>query len=247
MTKTQAAADKSHICYGHQTIEFQIERLSRLENKVLIHVEPSGMVLVEAPPQSARSAIIDAVRKRARWIVRQQALIQDYKAYAIPRSYVSGETHFYLGRRYVLRVLASQEASVKMIRGHIVVATEQTDGQTVKKLLSAWYRKHARRYLQRRVLEVAEDIRWLTNIPPVRLLNMRKQWGSCSPAGTIILNPMLIKAPRDCIDYVILHEICHLKEHNHSSRFYNLLTRNMPNWKDIKGKLDSMAEMLLIE
>ena len=58
---------------------------------------------------------------------------------------------------------------------------------------------------------------------------------------------MLIKAPRECIDYVVLHELCHLKEHNHSSRFYRLLQQHMPKWAEVKQKLDVMAELVLIE
>lgn len=240
-------AEVSHICYGHQRIEFHIERLPRLKSTILIHVEPSGEVMVEAPPQSQHTAINEAVRKRARWIVRQQMAIEDYKAQVIPRSYVSGETHFYLGRRYLLKVVPAQESSVKMLRGQITVATEKPDKQVIKSLLSTWYRDHALLYLQQRVLEVAKGMHWIESVPPVRLLRMRKQWGSCSPRGTIILNPSLIKAPRECVDYVILHEVCHLLEHNHSPRFYELLARHMPEWKTYKNKLDAMAELLLAD
>jgi predicted metal-dependent hydrolase len=74
---------------------------------------------------------------------------------------------------------------------------------------------------------------------------MTKQWGSCSIQGTIILNPHLIKASKPCIDYVILHELCHIAEHNHSDRFWRLLTQVMPNWKEVKIKLDRMAELYL--
>jgi len=72
---------------------------------------------------------------------------------------------------------------------------------------------------------------------------MKKQWGSCSPQGTILLNPYLIKAPRECIDYVVLHELCHLKEHNHSPRYYRLLSQLMPDWEPVKARLDRMAEL----
>jgi hypothetical protein len=61
------------------------------------------------------------------------------------------------------------------------------------------------------------------------------------------LNPLLVKAPRECIDYVILHELCHLKEHNHSKNFYLLLSRTMPDWESVKARLDGMSELLLAE
>lgn len=71
---------------------------------------------------------------------------------------------------------------------------------------------------------------------------MTVQWGSCSPSGRITLNPLLVKTPRECIDYVLLHELCHLLHHNHSPRFYRALDRHMPNWRAVKERLDEMAE-----
>ncbi len=73
------------------------------------------------------------------------------------------------------------------------------------------------------------------------------QWGSCSPKGSININPALIKAPMQCIDYVLIHEICHLKEHNHSRRFYAMLAKYCVNWRKRKAELDKMAELLLAE
>jgi predicted metal-dependent hydrolase len=71
---------------------------------------------------------------------------------------------------------------------------------------------------------------------------MTVQWGSCSPAGRITLNPMLVKAPRECIDYVVLHELVHLQHHHHGAAFYRALDRHMPGWRVVKAKLDGMAE-----
>jgi predicted metal-dependent hydrolase len=98
-----------------------------------------------------------------------------------------------------------------------------------------------------RIKELTSRIAWLDAAPPWRMVAMKKQWGSCSPKGTILLNPYLIKAPRECIDYVILHELCHLKEHNHSPRYYRLLSQLMPNWQPVKARLDLMAEFILNE
>lgn len=94
---------------------------------------------------------------------------------------------------------------------------------------------------------MAGEIIWLGETPPVKLLAMRVQWGSCSPSGVVMLNPNLVKAPSECIDYVILHEVCHLKVHNHSQRYYRLLTELMPDWERRKARLDGLAECLLNE
>lgn len=92
---------------------------------------------------------------------------------------------------------------------------------------------------------VAKGLRWVKASPPMRLQWMRMQWGSCSPHGRITLHPALVQAPRVCIDYVVLHELCHLSSHNHSATFYRLLDRHMPGWRAVKERLDGMAEVLL--
>ena len=74
---------------------------------------------------------------------------------------------------------------------------------------------------------------------------MNRQWGSCSPSGILSLNPHLVKAPLTCIHYVLTHELCHLKHHNHSQHFYRRLARQMPQWRAVKRRLDKMAERLL--
>ena len=74
---------------------------------------------------------------------------------------------------------------------------------------------------------------------------MKTQWGSCSPGGRLTLNPYLVKAPRECIDYVILHELCHIAEHNHSDKFYRLMKRVMPKWEAVKDRLDKNASIYI--
>ena len=86
---------------------------------------------------------------------------------------------------------------------------------------------------------------WVATKPQLRILSMKTQWGSCSPAGLITINPHLVKASRECIDYVILHELCHIAEHNHSERFYRLMQQVMPQWQKTKKRLDGMASVLL--
>ena len=97
----------------------------------------------------------------------------------------------------------------------------------------------------RRLTDCVTKVRWLKSDPGFRLLTMKTQWGSCSPKGELLLNPLLVKAPWYCVDYVIFHELCHLNEHNHSPRFYRLLSALVPDWEKRKIELDELAEHIL--
>lgn len=233
--------------YGDQVISYSVAQDHLLASKIRIHVHPSGAVEVEAPVGCSDGEVATAVRKRARWIVRQLENVAAARTHARPRQYKSGETHFYLGRRYQLKVIESQvEApSVLMKGGQIRVVLKCADPASVRRHLNDWYRQKAEDYFARRLAEISAEISWVKQTPVLKLVSMRKQWGSCSPKGGINLNPWLVRAPRDCIDYVIRHEICHLREHNHSKRYYNLLERQLPDWRSVKTRLDDLAELLL--
>jgi len=237
------------ITYGDRRIGYHLVDNDALTSKIRIHVHPNGMVEVEAPPTKTPAEITTAIYKRAGWINSRLAEASALREHVLPREYISGETHFYLGRRYQLKVLkaATRNSSVKLKGGQIHIELPIPDPAAVKRRLNTWYKERATAYLVKRVSEVAESIPWVDQTPSVKLVRMHKQWGSCSPTGTVNLNPWLIRAPRDCIDYVILHELCHLREHNHSKQFYSLLERHCNGWRHTKTKLDGMAELLLAE
>ncbi|WP_339865422.1 SprT family zinc-dependent metalloprotease [Paremcibacter congregatus] len=233
--------------YGADTYEYSICHIPRRAEKIAIHVFPNGAIQVDAPEKSALPEIKKAVLKRSRWIARNVQVARERLAHILPREYNSGESHFYLGRRHVLKVHASSDdlPSVKLLRGKLEVVCKTSEPGDVRKSLMHWYRARAAQIFHARLMEKAARISWVTEAPKLKLLTMKKQWGSCSSSGTIILNPHLVKAHRECVDYVILHELCHLKEHNHSPRFYRELDRHMPNWRSVKGRLDGMSETIL--
>ena len=235
--------------YGDDRIEYEVAFVPVKKSKVSIHVYADCSVRVDAPEGRDLPEVHRAVLKRAGWIKHHVDEFRRQRAQALPRTYTSGESLFYLGRRYQLKVkgVSGPAPSVKLIRGQICVESRSRDASTIKECLAAWYRKRASEIFAGRLDEITDQVGWLRQPPKWRLVRMQKQWGSCSPAGLILLNPHLIKAPRECIDYVISHELCHLKEHNHSPRYYRLLGKIMPSWETVKARLDGMAELLLNE
>jgi predicted metal-dependent hydrolase len=231
--------------YGDETIRFTLRNQpERKARRVAIHVEPDGLVIVDAPEGAAPDLILSAIKKRSRWISKHLHAVRARLAHVLPSEYVSGESLMYLGRRYRLKVLLrfDRPASARMRGGYIEVTVPERAPSLIRAELDAWFRARAREVFRNRLDAVAPSLRWVKTVPPMRLQVMKMQWGSCSPAGRITLNPLLVKAPRECIDYVLLHELCHLQHHNHSPRFYKVLDSHMPQWRLIKGKLDEMAE-----
>ena len=235
------------LSYGSKSTEYDVRESARLTAKLRIHVEPSGALVVEAPLGTPENEIRAGVQKRARWIMDHINRFEGYRRHALPRHYCSGETHFYLGRRHKLTICVERAAarSVRLFAGRLEVSSPVGDAVDVRIALDRWYRERAFIYFKLRVARMAVDLPWVDRVPPIKLRKMRRYWGSCSPQGSLTLNPALIKAPVHCIEYVILHELCHLTEHNHSRRFYALLDRHMPEWHDAKGELDGLSEMLL--
>jgi predicted metal-dependent hydrolase len=243
--KTESTEHRLH--YGEEVIPYTVRRSPGRRRRVAIHVEADGRVLVDAPEGAAPAEIEAAVAARARWIHGHLTAARKRLEHVLPREYVSGESVWYLGRRYRLKVFADGGGAANVrLRGSLLEArVSGHDPTLVRAALEGWYRERARAFFQERLAALASALPWLEIPPPVRLQAMRVQWGSCSPAGRLTLNPHLVKAPRECVDYVLLHELCHLKEHNHSRRFFRMLDAHMPGWREVKAKLDDLAEMLL--
>lgn len=233
--------------YGDERIKF--ERLPRGEgiNRVLIKVHPDCRVQVSAPEQADDEAVLAAVKKRGRWIFERVRNFRSRQTHITPRKYVSGESTYYLGKQYQLKVVQTIDVpqAVKLLRGSLEIIVRKDDTSKVAQLLNAWYFVRAKDVFSKRLDALLDQTLWVESKPPLRVLNMQTQWGSCSPKGRLTLNPHLVKAPRECIDYVILHELCHIAEHNHSDRFYRLMRQVMPDWEKTKKRLDGMANLLL--
>lgn len=235
--------------YGHEEVEYSVVENARLISRVRIHVSPDGIVEVEMPPGVAPAEVQRAVQKRSRWISRHVKAAKAGKEHVLPRRYVSGECHFYLGRRHklIVREAGPAASEVRLWRGRIEVSLPVADPVAVRRRMRDWYRERAKSYFARKLPELCARFEGVESAPDFQLLAMKNQWGSCSPAGRVSLNPALIKAPAHCVEYVLLHELCHLIEHNHSKRFYALLERQCPSWRTWKRELDSLAEQLLVE
>lgn len=258
MTSVDAVESRKEMysfVYGDEAIGYEVVRKPQIEGKgrkIGIKVHPNCTAVITAPGDADKADIHNAVMKRAKWVYDALKEFRSHQEYIHAKQYVSGEMQFYLGRRYVLKVVENPKtfSSVKLIRGKLLVSLLRFDERKKAKVMAMvrdWYKTRAERVFKERIAELVQQTTWVSEIPKFRVLAMQKQWGSCSARGTLMLNPHLVKAPKECIDYVVFHELCHIAEHNHSEKFYRLLTSVMPHWKEVKNRLDGMAELYLSE
>lgn len=228
-----------HVDYGSERICYEIQAVAG-RRTMGIEVHPDLRVLVRAPADCKPEVIAERVRRRAAWISRQLADFERYRPRTPPRRFVSGEAHRYLGREFRLAVVGSDgPGTVRLHRGRIEVSLASPARPTqVRDAVRRWYRERAKQRF-REVLD-AQLCRFAgMGRPKLAIRTMASRWGSLSAAGTMTLNVRLIEAPLGCIEYVIVHELCHSRHRNHDARFFRTLDQVLPDWRRRKARLES--------
>ena len=213
-----------------------------------ITVNPDKTVAVVAPIDAGINDVFNKVRKRALWIKKQFAYYNNYPVESPVKKYVSGETHKYLGKQYRLKIKPSEDEScVKLLKGYIKISTAFYDDENRKKsMLLSWYKEK----LDIHIHQIINDynfflVKYKLQIPKFDIKILKKRWGSCSKNGKLSFNIELIKQKKYCIEYVVLHELCHLIEYNHNDKFYSILNKYMPDREKRKNNLNQNAELSL--
>ena len=237
----EAPARTVFVEYGDQQIPVSVAFAER--KRLSISVRPDGSVTALAPAGRSLGDVLRHLHRRRSWIARQRRRFETYQPAPDSKRFISGETHLYLGRQYRLRVWHAREVNVKLVgrffNAHVPSPKEPI---VVRTALDAWYRVHAEQIFRERIARCLESAPSLRGIRLcLRIRRMHARWGSCSKAGTITLSTELVKVPLHCIEYVIMHELCHLRIHDHSPKFFRLLSRCMPDWQTRKALLDSIV------
>ncbi len=229
--------------YGSKNITFDLEYSPR--KTLAIEVHPDRSIIVKAPADATIESIESKVIHRAAWIARQQRQFDRYAPPLPAPECVSGEGYRYLGRQYRLKLIENSSDKIRLWQGRLEVNTPTPfDREHVERSIANWFRDRA-------MLIFSERYQYCAQLASpygiegngFELRTMSKRWGSCTPNGKIFLNPLLVSAPKDCIDYVIIHELCHLRFPNHSPSFYRLLAKILPDWIDRKDRLNSQVEL----
>jgi predicted metal-dependent hydrolase len=222
--------------FGSRELRYSV-RIARSKD-IAITVQPDLSVEVAAPAAVTDEVISQCVQRRAAWITKHLVRLESFPPVPGRRKYVSGETFRYLGREYRLKVDRGRQSRVRLCRPFLLATVFDHPSARADRLVQRWYRERANEVLNRRLSECLGETRLFVGLSPtLRICCMTRRWGSCTREGVVTLHPGLIQAPVSAIDYVITHELCHLRILNHGPEFFRLLARVMPDWRARRTRL----------
>jgi len=202
---------------------------------------PLGRVTISAPLQMDLETIRLFSISKLGWIRKQQAKLKSQKR-ETAREYVTRESHYYLGQRYLLKVI-EQNAAPKVILKHNTIEISIRKGASVKQrevVLQSWYRQQLRELIPRYIVKLEKKMN--VKVAEVCIRTMKTKWGSCNAkAKRIWLNTELAKKPIESIEYILVHEMVHLLERNHNEKFIFYMDKFLPKWKHLREELNRSA------
>jgi predicted metal-dependent hydrolase len=233
------------VVFGTTTIAYTVQMTNRRKT-VAITVRPDMSVSVAAPKGTRRTLIAKKVRDKAEWVVRQQERLRRNSRH-LAKECVSGESFRYLGRQYQLKVqrrpTVPSPVRATMIRGCLVVPvarrwSAEHRRQSVQQALVTWYRDRATQQINAAVHRLAKRLG--VAVEAVEVREMKTRWGS-GGTGRVRFNWRIVMAPKRLLEYVVAHELCHIKHHDHSREFWRLLGRVMPDYEQRRAELEHIG------
>lgn len=212
-----------------------IVQRKKIKNMYLRVVPPEGTVKISAPYFVDDDKIIEFVNAKMDWILAKQKQIANME-YVPELKYVNGEKHYLWAEEYTLQLIANniKTAFVKENTLYLPVS-KRSKMKNRQKTLEDFYRLE----LQKEISNIYDKCTAKVGRKPSEIkIRKMKNWGNCKQNGVITLNLNLAKKPKICLEYVLIHELCHLIEFNHSKKFKMLMDKNCPNWKEIKKILN---------
>jgi len=228
------------IVYEGLTIPYDITYSPR-RNSISIVVHRTKRVEIKAPSGTPASYIHGLAGKKVAWIVKRLKVLDSMAELEVERNYNDGEVFFFLGTPITLSVTGdTATGGIRCADGHLFVDTPRSlpgpdQAQYTRRLVQDWYREQAARIIGEEVGGYAISLG--VELPPFRLRNIRRRWGSCSHKNHLNFNLRLIMAPIDLVEYVVVHELCHIRHKNHSREFWGTVRELMPDYPERRGRL----------
>lgn len=219
--------------FGTTYIEFEVAYRKR--KTLEISVEPPNKITVVAPIGITEEVIIKKTKSRARWIIEQLYSFKNMNYQKINREYVNGESFMYLGRNYSLQIIVDEKvkkSEIKLYHSKFYATAQSKDTVTIEKAMEQWYRKKTKEKIEERI----KYYQPFFNKKPtgIKVKEQRMRWGSCTAKDELLFNWRCVMAKANVLDYIIVHEMCHIYYKNHSKEFWELIASIMPDYQSRK-------------
>ena len=212
-----------------------------IKNLHLSVLPPAGRVRVTSPENMKDDAIRTLIAIRLPWIKRQQGKFAGQER-QLPREYKTRESHYYQGKRYLLRVIETETKQRVVLRGKTYIdmfVRKETSKEKRHELMNEWYREQLKKQIPDLLEKWEKKIGVKANDWGVKL--MKTKWGSCNvESKRVWLNLELAKKPVQCFEYILMHELVYLKERHHNERFMAYMEKYLPHWKQLKTELNRL-------
>ena len=228
--------EKRTFKYGKHKYVYLLECSNRKTFSLV--VTPNLHIILKVPEKTSDEEIRQFLIKKWVWLNKQIKELTRYKKTKIKKSFVSGESFYYLGRQYMLKVKKSDNEGVKISPGvMLLIIKKQCSYEHKKMIYDRWYMNKCEEVFKEELIDTLREY-GIKDIPRLKIREMKSRWGSYQKNSVINLNPKLLQASRMAIRYVITHELCHIEYKNHDAHFYALLQSRVPEWEHIKDSLE---------
>ncbi len=227
MARRAPITEELTLHWNGRTVAARWERSQR--RSMELQIEPPGVVRCRTPWGVSQNQALRAMENRRDWIL---AGLEHFDQMGIrPHTYTDGDMFWYLGVPLQLAVVreAGQRSGVQVVGSQLSVVADNGSPAQVQTVLEQWYRKQAREYLPPLVAQWGRELG--LQAQAVTITGARKRWGSCSAQGRLSFSWLLTMAPHSVVEYVVVHELCHLRVLNHSQRFWMLVQHALPSWQ----------------
>ena len=234
---------KKQIKFGKSTIQYNLIKTKRSKTSQ-ISVDKDN-VIVRVPTDKPISEIKDILKGKSKWIFKKQLELKNQKSSIVKPTFSRNSTVPYLGKNCILKInLEQKKKSVKFSNWQFIInlTGKRFLRNEIQEIYEDWLMYKAEKYLEARTLKLSTK----TGIKPSKVIikNLKGRWGSAL-RGTITLNSNLMKCPKDTIDYIIIHELCHLKIQDHSHKYWDLVRKHYPKYGDKVKELEILSRIIL--
>lgn len=233
--------EKDFIESNGKKIYFYVQRKNVKNINLKVNIDKK--VTLSIPMKMSLDKARDFVEQRVSWIKKQQDFYDTFAEQKENITFEDGETVYLLGKQYKMKIISDTHNNVIINHKYIEIHIKEkyiVNKNYIKNVYETWLKQYALNVLEDLVIKYQNTLKkYDIKTPKIEIRQMKTRWGSCIPTcNKVIFNLNLIKTPMCCIEYVVLHELCHLKYENHSKNFYNFITIFMPDWKERKKILD---------